>query len=209
MSLVFQFPEEAKVITPFESFPVTIRLGSSLAVLFSDGLSQTLFLSYLEAALLKEGPVYHIEVGRSSIPPVEKVIEKTDQFYFAKTVRFHDILSALKEIPNDSSLVVDGFPLLRGISSEGILELVDTAGSRGITIVLSHSPLVLNELDLPGEFRGNFLIPEIFDYLLVIRTGSYRGHYRIGVSVLRAPFEEVYSLGEHSLPADALVKKLL
>ncbi|ASJ00509.1 hypothetical protein [Thermococcus gorgonarius] len=209
MSLVFQPLEEEESVRPFDGFPFDIKLGSSLAVLFSEPLSQAVFLTYLEAALLEKGEVYHVSVGRTSAPPVNRLLDSTEGFYFARTTRFEDVLMASREVPTGSSLVVDGFPALLGISSEGLLELVDESGSKNITLILSHTPVVLNELDLPGEFQRNFLVPEVFDYLLAIRSASYRSHYKMGISALRLPLEWVSLVGEHTIPADSIVKRVL
>lgn len=210
MSLVFHSPGEAGSIKPFESFPFEIRVGTSLAILFSDPLSHAVLLSHLEGALLeKTGEVYHINVGRASPPPIRKVVENVEGFYFARTVRFGEVMASLREIPEEVSFVIDSFPHLKDVTTEGLLELIDTAGSKSITLVLSHSPLILNELDLPGEFQRNFILPEIFDYLIAVRTASYRGHYRMGISLLRAPAEEFSYVGEHTVPIDAAVKKVL
>lgn len=71
--------------------------------------------------------------------------------------------------------------------------------------------MAFNELDHPGEFTRLFkLPPEVLDALLILRTNSYRGHYRLNMTISKAPPPEwVSSLGDHSIPIDGLVKPLL
>ncbi len=107
-------------------------------------------------------------------------------------------------------MVASPFPTLLNRSAETLVEvrkLVD--GKGGLVLVLGHSTIDLNELDLPGEFRRFFDVPELFEALAVLRTSSYRGHHRLNATVLRAPPEYVSAVGDHSIPVDSLVKPLL
>ncbi|NJF25970.1 hypothetical protein [Thermococcus sp. Bubb.Bath] len=210
MGLIFQTPEESEVVKPFEALPFGINLGSSLGVLFSDEHAEAVFLAYTEASLLERGAVYHVNVGGGFSPSLlRRVKDNLEGFYFGKAFRLQTVLDALNSVEGGASFVVAGFPLLKGISADGIVEAVETAGEKGVTLILTHSPLSLNELDLPLEFRNYFLLPELFDYLIVARTAAYRGHYRMNLSLLRAPADFLGSLGEHTIPLDDAIKALL
>ncbi|ASJ03189.1 hypothetical protein A3L09_07950 [Thermococcus profundus] len=210
MTLVFHTPDQSEEVKPFEGFPLGIRQGSSSAVLFSDELSEVFLVTYLEAALLEGGSVYHVQVGGGFTPStLRRIKEDISGFHFGKTYRLSSVVEALKTMEPGSSLVVSGFPLLRDRSTDGLLELLEIAGEKDVTLILTHTPIVLNELDLPGEFSSHYLLPELFDYLFVARMSSYRGHYRLNVSLLRAPADFVGNLGEHSIPVDSEIKALL
>jgi len=210
MGLVFQTPEESEVIKPFEALPFGIKIGSSLGVLFSDEHAEAVFLAYTEASLLEKGSVYHVNVGSGFSPSLlRRVRENLDGFYFGRAFHLQTVLDALNSVDDGVSFAVAGFPLLKGISADGMVEAVETAGEKGITLILTHSPLSLNELDLPSEFRSYFLLPELLDYLIVARTAAYRGHYRMNLSLLRAPADFLSTLGEHTIPLDGAIKALL
>lgn len=210
MALIFEAPEETVEVKPFESFPFGIKEGSSLALLFSDELSEVFLLSYLERALLENGKVYHVQVsGGFSPSSVSRIGASMENFYFARTYRLQDVVEALDVIEPGSALVVSGFPLLHGKSGSDVIDMLDRATERDLTLVLSHTPLVLNELDLFGEFRRYFEPPELFDYLIVARVKSYRGHYRLGLSMIRAPSDLIALLGDHSVPVDKEIAPLL
>lgn len=210
MPLIFEKPEAPQSILPFQGFPVEVKLGSSSAVLYGDVHSSTLVTSYLQLALLEKLPVYHVSVGGSYSPgAMEKLGKNLSEFYFGRAYSLSEIADAVSSIEEGSAVFISGFSLLPDLSPKGILELVDLADGRGLTLVLSHFSLSLNELDLPGEFRSHFYVPEIFDYLLVARTSSYRGHYRLNLSILKAPSEYLGRIGDHSIQVDGLIKPLL
>ncbi|EEB73068.1 hypothetical protein [Thermococcus sp. AM4] len=210
MALIFTVPEEREKIIPFEGFPLGIERGSSIAMLFSDELSEVFLLAYLEAALLEGGKVYHVQVGGGFSPLViRRIVSDTGNFHFGKTYRLQDVIGAMDFVEPGSALVVSGFPLLDGKNGSAVVKVLEKASERDLTLVLTHTPLVLNELDLFGEFRRYFEFPELFEYLMVARVTSYRGHYRLGISLLRAPGELVGLLGEHSVPIDKEIAPLL
>lgn len=210
MALVFHTLAEPEEIKPLEEFPFGIRRGSSLAVLFSDELSEAFLVSRIEAAFLEKGSVYHVQIGGGfSLGILRRIRDDLSGFYFGTAYKMSTVMEAVNAVEPGSTLVVSRFPLVKGKSADGIMELLETAGERDVTLLLTHTPLVLNELDLAGEFLSHYLVPELFDYLFVARVSSYRGHYRLNVSLLRAPADLVKYLGEHSIPVDAEIRQIL
>ncbi len=210
MALVFTAPGEREEVKPFEGFPFGIERGSSVAVLFSDELSEVFLLAYIERAFLERDKVYHVQVSGGFSPLViHRIATDTGNLHFGRTYRIQDVIRALDVVDPGSALVVSGFPLLEGRNGSTVVEVLERASERDLTLFLSHTPLVLNELDLFGEFTRYFEFPELFEYLLVARVKSYRGHYRLGISLLRAPGELVSLLGEHSVPIDKEIAPIL
>lgn len=210
MTLVFHAPSESEEVKPFEDFPLGVKRGSSLAILFPDELSEVFLLSCFEAAMLDLGPVYHVQVGGGFGPgALSKIREDLRGFYFGKAYRIQEIVEGTGMIEPGSTLVVAGFPLLDYRTVRNTVRILEIAGEKGLTVILAHTPLMLNELDLPGEFSAHFEVPELFDYLMVARVRSYRGHYRLNVSLLRVPADLVGLLGDHSIPIDTEIKPIL
>ncbi|WP_297464943.1 hypothetical protein [Thermococcus sp.] len=210
MGMFFKPAElQPREVKPFDAFPVALLTGSLSGIVFADQLAEEVFVHHLIASALKDGPAYHIGPGGLSVRVLEKLSESTSNLYAGSAYTAEELMDALKLVEEDSLVVVRRFPLLLGLSGEDVVEVKRTADERGLTVVLSHSSLELNELDLPGEFGKLFLLPEIFDLLAVLRTSSYRGHYRMNITVLRAPAEYVASVGDHSIPIDSLARPFL
>ncbi|WP_297476634.1 hypothetical protein [Thermococcus sp.] len=199
-------PREVK---PFDAFPVALPAGSVSGIVFADQLAEEVFVHHLIASTLKDGPAYHIGPGSLSIRILEKLSESTSNLYAGNAYTTEELMNAMKLVEDDSLVVVRRFSLLLGLSGEKVVEIKRIADEKGLTVVLCHSTLELNELDLPGEFGKLFFIPELFDMLAVLRTSSYRGHYRMNITVLRAPAEYVASVGDHSVPIDSLARPFL
>ncbi len=199
-------PREVK---PFDAFPVALPAGSVSGIVFADQLAEEVFVHHLIASALKDGPAYHIGPGSLSIRILEKLSESTSNLYAGNAYTTEELMNAMKLVEDDSLVVVRRFSLLLGLSGEKVVEIKRIADEKGLTVVLCHSTLELNELDLPGEFGKLFFIPELFDMLAVLRTSSYRGHYRMNITVLRAPAEYVASVGDHSVPIDSLARPFL
>jgi len=209
MAMFFKPAElQPREVKPFDSFPVALPAGSVSGIVSADQLAGEVFVHHLVASALKDGPAYHIG-PILSIRILEEMSDSTSSLYAGSVYTADELMDAFELVEEGSLVVVRRFPVLLGVSGEKLVELRRTADERGLTVVLCHSTLELNELDLPGEFRKLFLLPEIFDLLAVLRTSSYRGHYRLNVTVLRAPAEHVASVGDHSIPADSLVKPFL
>ncbi|ASJ11061.1 hypothetical protein A3L12_06990 [Thermococcus sp. P6] len=209
---MFFKPAEAQVreLKPFEGFPVTLREGSMAGVVATDKLAGVVFLYHLVAKALEGGPVYHLGPGVSlSIPLLKRLTADLSNLYMGKVYSSEELVGALNLVQDGSLVVVSLFPTLLNRSAEALVEIRRLVDGKGLMLVLGHEVMALNELDLPGEFGRFFLVPEIFEILAVLRVSSYRGHYRLNTTLLRAPPEEVSAIGDHSLPVDSLVKPLL
>jgi len=205
----FQPVEEISGIKPFEGFPVEFSRGSLSALVSTDELAGSLFVHTLLSEALKEGKAYHVGPKRAFSPSILRALEAEPSTLLSASVYSADeLLQALDYVEDGSTVLVSQFPTLRGVSKETLLELRRRADEGSLTLVLHHETLTFNELDLPGEFARLFLLPELFDSLLVLRTSSYRGHYKLNATVLKAPPEQIASLGDHSIPVDSLVRTL-
>lgn len=203
----FQPVEEISGIKPFEGFPVEFSRGSLSALVSTDELAGSLFVHTLLSEALRAGKAYHVGPKRAFSPSVLRALEvEPSNILSANVYSAEELLQALDYVEDDSTVLVSQFPTLRGISGEALLELRRKADEGSLTIVLHHETLTFNELDIPGEFSRLFRLPELFDSLLVLRTSSYRGHYKMNVTVLRAPPESVSAVGEHSIPVTELVR---
>ena len=196
-------------VKPFDDFPAALPAGGMAGVVFADQLAEEVFVHHLIASVLKDGPVYHIGPGSLSLRVIEELAESAINLYSGNVYTAGELADALRLVEEDSLVVVRRFSSLMDISAESVVELKRTADEKGLFLVLCHSPLEFNELDLPGEFKRLFFLPELFDLLAVLRTSSYRGHHRMNITVLRAPAEYVASVGDHSIPIDSLVRPLL
>jgi len=207
MSGFFQPVEEISGIKPFEGFPVEFSRGSLSAVVSTDELAGALFVHTLLSEALKAGRAYHVGPKRAFSPSILRALEvEPSNLLSANVYSAEELVRALNYVDENSTVLVSQFPTLGGISREALLELRRKVDDGSLTLVLHHETLTFNELDLPGEFSHLFLLPELFDSLLVLRTSSYRGHYRLNATVLKAPPEQIASLGDHSIPVDSLVK---
>jgi hypothetical protein len=203
----FQPAEEDTGIRPFETFPIPFPQSTLSAVVSTDELASAVFLHSLMATALKAGRAYYVGPGKAVSPSLlRKLGADTSRLLAGNVYSGDELLEALGYVEENSIVLVPRFPLLQGITPDTILGLRRIADERSLAILLHHDAVIFNELDIPGEFSRLFRLPEIFDALLVLRTSSYRGHYRMNVTVLRAPPESVSALGEHSILITELVK---
>ncbi|ASI98694.1 hypothetical protein [Thermococcus celer] len=201
---------QSREVKPFEGFPFGLAEGSLAGVIFTDELAETVFLYHLVANALKDGPVYHVGPGASfSVKVLKRLTEDVSNLYTGNVYSLEELVQALNLVEDGSLVVASPFPTLLNRSAETLVEVRKLVDGKGLVLVLGHSTIDLNELDLPGEFRRFFDVPELFEALAVLRTSSYRGHHRLNATVLRAPPEYVSAVGDHSIPVDSLVKPLL
>ena len=201
---------ESREVKPFEAFPLAFQGGSLAGVVATDELAGAVFLYHLVSNALSNGPVYHIGPGSSlSVKILKTLTEDVSNLYAGNVYTVEELIRALELVEENSLAVVSLFPTLLNRSGEAMVEIRRLVDRKGIVLVLMHTTLELNELDLPGEFKRLYDLPELFESLIVLRTSSYRGHYRLNMTVLRAPAEYVASVGDHSIPIDSLVKPLL
>ncbi|WP_456452052.1 hypothetical protein [Thermococcus sp.] len=184
--------------------------GSVSGIITTDALSQAILqYSAIANALNSEVPAYYLSPANSfSLKLLSKLTEKRDVL-LGRIYSMDDLLGALKRVEDDSLVFVAGFSVLMDRSAEGMLALRRIVDDRNLMLVLSHSTLELNELDLTGEFRRLFIIPGLFELLMVMRTNSYRGHYRLNLSIIKAPPDFIRNIGEHSIPIDSRAKLFL
>ncbi|WP_297065956.1 hypothetical protein [Thermococcus sp.] len=203
----FQPVEEISGIKPFEGFPLEFSQASISAIVSTDELAGSIFVHTLLGESLRGGKAYHVGPKRVFAPGVLKALEVEPSNLLSASVYSGDeLLQALEYVDDGSLVLVSQFPALKNISQETLLELRRKTDDMMLTLVLHHETLTLNELDLPGEFARLFLLPELFDALLVLRTSSYRGHHKLNVTVLKAPPEQIGNIGDHLIPVDSLVK---
>jgi hypothetical protein len=186
--------------------------NSSIAgVITTDALAQNLIqYSSIANALNSEIPTYYLEPTPGfSTKLLSKFSEKSENILMGKVYTLGELLDALGMVRDDSFVFVSNFGVLEEIDKKGMLELRKIVDRKGIFLVLSHNALEINELNLISEFRRLFFVPELFEYLLVMRVSGYRGHYRLNLTVLKAPSEFVKNTGEHSIPIDSKVKMIL
>ncbi|WP_456423065.1 hypothetical protein [Thermococcus sp.] len=199
--------EETSGIKPLESFPVEFSRGSLSAVVSTDELAGALFVHTLIREALGEGKVYHAGPKRAFSPTILKALDvEPSNLLSANVYSADELLQALGYVEDNSTVLVSQFPTLREVSEEKLLELRKRVDEASLTLILHYETLTFNELDLPGEFTRLFILPELFDALLVLRTNSYRGHHKLNVTVLKAPPEQIASLGDHSVSIDSIVK---
>jgi len=190
---VKSFPKSVKrklaksksMIKPFDEFPVPIEDGFSVAMLFGDALAEALFIRGLEGAVIT-GP--------------------TAPKDYPRIFSIGELLRVLEQL-KDRTVFVRSYPLLRG-SPDDLFSVLETAYERNLTIILTNTPLALNELNLLKEFERYFFKPEIFDYLMVLRTKLSRGKTRGELSVIRVPPQQIELLGEHSFQIKRKLKSL-
>ncbi|WP_258084053.1 hypothetical protein [Thermococcus thermotolerans] len=201
---------QSRDVKPFDAFPLAFAEGSMSAMIAADELAETVFLYHLVANALENGLVYHIGPGASfSVKVLKRIAEDASNLYAGNVYSVEELLQALNVVEDGSLVVVSLFPALLNRSAEGIVEIRKLVDRKGLILVLGHTTIELNELDLPAEFRRLYDLPEIFEALVVLRTSSYRGHYRLNMTVLKAPPDYVSAVGDHSIPIDSLIKPLL
>ncbi|NJE01323.1 hypothetical protein E3E42_05330 [Thermococcus sp. JdF3] len=201
---------QSREVKPFEGFPFGLSEGSLSGIIATDELAETAFLYHLVANALKDGPVYHIGPGTAfSVKLLKRLTEDVSNLYAGNVYSVDELLTALGIVEDGSLVVVSLFPTLLNRSAEGIVEIRRVVDKKGLILVLSHTTIELNELDLPGEFRRFYELPEVFEVLAVLRTSSYRGHYRLNMTVLKAPPEYLSAVGDHSVSIDSMIKPLL
>ncbi len=206
---VFVKPSDVQLkgIKPFDTFPVEFSEGSLSAILFGDELSEALLIYTLLSSVAPDKTVYSIGPGRLALP--KEPLGNVENLYLGRVYSLDEMVSALNLVSETSLVVVSEFPALLNRSAEGLVKVRRIADDRGLILIITHETLEMNELNLPTEFAEHFLLPELFDSLLVLRTNSYRGHYRLNLTVLKAPLYAVSALGDHSIPVDSLIKPLL
>jgi hypothetical protein len=211
MAMFFKPAElQSREVKPFDAFPLAFAEGSLAGVIFTDELAETVFLHHLVAAALEGGSVYQVGPGSSlSVRALKGLVEDLSNLYSGNVYSVDELIEALKLVEEGSPVIVSRYPTLLNRSSEKLVEIRRLVDKKGIILILGHSTMALNELDLPGEFLRLYDLPELFEALAVLRTSSYRGHYRMNLTVLRAPAEYVASVGDHSIPIDSLVKPFL
>ncbi len=194
-------------IKPFDAFPVEFSEGSMSALLFGDELSEALLIYTLLSSTSPDKAVYNI--GPAGLVPPKGPLSNVENLYLSRVYSLDEMASALNLVRETSTVVVSRFSALLNRSAEGLVKVRRIADDRGLILIITHETLEMNELNLPTEFTEHFLLPELFDSLLVLRTNSYRGHYRLNLTVLKAPLYAVSVLGDHSIPVDSIVKPLL
>jgi len=198
--------ESGREVRPVEGFPVSLGEGTLSAVVSTDELSSVLFLHSLIA---EAGTAYVISQGRRVSPGlVERLGAEPSGVLVGFAYSAGELIKALPQVPPGSLVVVSDFPHMAGVGEETVLELRRATDERGLITVLHHEAMTFNELNPAGEFERLFHAPGLFDLLLVLRTSSYRGHYRLNVTVLKAPPEDFLAVGDHSIPVDGLLRKL-
>ncbi|WP_048058277.1 hypothetical protein [Pyrococcus yayanosii] len=185
--------------------------GSMAGVITADPLS-TALLKYSSMAKAQASgiPVYYLDVMNGLSPSLlERFGGDPSSVLMARVYSFRELLEGVEMVSDGSFVFVSSFPLLKGADSDGMLELRRLVDLKALFLVLLTENTTLNELDLMGEVRKSFLLPEMFEQLLVLRTGSYRGHYRLRFTVLRTYAERLEGLGEHDVPIDSTVALLM
>jgi len=204
--------EEVKIGLVDELSPLVGELesGSLAAVITTDLFSQAIIqYSSISNALSLEKPAYYLEPTNGfSLELLNKFGGKGDVL-LGKIYTLDELLDAFEVVEDESFVFVSNFGVLEGLEKEKLIDLRKLVDKKGLYAVISHSTLEINELNLNAEFKHLFLVPEIFEYLLVLRTSSYRGHHRLNVSVLKATPLFIKNLGEHSIPIDKKAKLLV
>jgi len=206
---VFIKPSDIQLreIKPFDAFPLGFTEGSLSALLFGDELSEALFMRGIVSSAPSETGIYNI--GPAGLIPPKGPLSGAENLYLGRVYSLDELVSALGLVEEASIVVVTRFSALLNRNVEGLVETRRIADERALTLILTHETLEMNELNLPAEFTEHFLLPGLFDSLIVLRTNSYRGHYRLNITVLKAPLDAVSALGDHSIPVDSLIKPLL
>lgn len=203
--------EEAKIALVDELSPLVGELesGSLAGVITTDLFSQAILqYSSIANALSLEKPTYYLEPTNGfSMQLLDKFGGK-GEVLLGKIYTLDELLGALEVVEDDSFVFVSNFGILEGLEKGKLIDLRRLVDRKGLYTVISHNTLEINELNLNAEFRRFFLTPEIFEYLMVLRTSSYRGHHRLNLSLLKTPPLFLKNIGEHSIPIDSKAKLL-
>ena len=185
--------------------------GSMIAAITTDALAQAILqYSSLANALNSGITAYYLEPTNGfSLKLLSKLSENTENLFLGKIYTLDELSSALELVEDNSLIFVSNFSILERQSRENLIGMRRVVDEKGLFLILSHNTLEINELDLYPEFRRLFGIPELFEYLLVLRTNGYRRHYRMNISILKAPSEFIKNIGEHSVPIDEKAKLFL
>ncbi|HIP88714.1 MAG TPA: hypothetical protein EYH24_01830 [Thermococcus paralvinellae] len=185
--------------------------GSMIAAITTDALAQAILqYSSLANALNSGITAYYLEPTNGfSLKLLSKLSENTENLFLGKIYTLDELSSALELVEDNSLIFVSNFSILERQSRENLIGMRRVVDEKGLFLILSHNTLEINELDLYPEFRRLFGIPELFEYLLVLRTNGYRRHYRMNISILKAPPEFIKNIGEHSVPIDEKAKLFL
>ncbi|WP_367883380.1 hypothetical protein [Thermococcus peptonophilus] len=163
--------------------------GTISGVISTDELASVLFVHYLAAGCPDDKKVYVVAPPGRLVSPKTLSLLGTDpsKLLIGSVYSPDELISALELVEEGSLLIVGNFPALNP-SSETVLGIRKVVDDKGLIAVLHHSPVAFNELDHPGEFTRLFkLPPEVLDALLILRTNSYRGHYRLNMTISKAP----------------------
>ncbi len=171
------------------------------ALIFSDELSEIVFMKSL--ILSWPAGVVYLEPGRRFSS------EGLSGVTVSSVYDLEDVKAEIKAAGKDELIIVGGAPLLRNFSQDSLIDLRALSDEAGTTLVLYHLPLSINELDLASEFKRYYHTPELMDYLMVMRTSSYRGHYRMSLSVIRAPHDFVTLIGDHVFSIDSALSRVV
>lgn len=195
-------------ISPLVGF---IEESSIAGVITTDAISHAVLqYSSLSNALNANKTAYHLEPTNGfSFELLEKFSPTNDNIFLGKIYTLDELISALELVEEDSFIFVSNFGILEGIGKEKLIDLRKIVDKKGLFMIISHNTLEINELNLNAEFRRLFLTPELFEYLLVLRTSGYRGHYRMNISILKTPPKFIKNIGEHSVPIDKKVKLIM
>ncbi|AMM53069.1 hypothetical protein QDY65_06440 [Pyrococcus kukulkanii] len=165
-----------------------LREGDLLGVIATDQLAYSYALS---TAVESVGRAYYMDVS-SRIPPV------SGEVLFGRVYSMEEVLSGLDYV-EDGSLVVVGSLNVLEPSKGDILKVKRIADRKGLYMMFVVEEPSLNELDLLSEAKRLFIVPEVFEQLLVLRISYYRGKYRLSLSVLRTYPDNLRALGEHEI----------
>ena len=208
MAGFFRPLDTGRSIRPLEGFPVAFGEGTLSAVVSTDELSSVVFLHSLVASAL-DGEVYVISQGRKVSPLlIERLGVEPSNLLVGFAYSADELKSALGQVSPGSLVVVSDFPPMDNINEKTALEIRRVTDERGLITVLHHEAITFNELDPASEFERLFFSPGLFDLLLVLRTNSYRGHHKLNVTLLKAPPEDFWAVGDHSIPIDGILRKL-
>ncbi|WP_245612469.1 hypothetical protein [Palaeococcus ferrophilus] len=211
MAMFFK-PAPNKVTVPLmdELTPLAGELseGSIAGVITTDLFSQNLIqYSSLAGALNAGVRAYYIDPSNGfSVELFSRFGE--GEVLVGKVYSAGELVRALEIVEENSFVFVSNFSILGAGEGDvvGLRRLID---EKGLYAVFSQNTLELNELNLNAEYRRLFVLPELYEYLIVIRSSSYRGHYRLNVSLSKLPALHIKNVGEHSITVDEKAKLLM
>ncbi|WP_048055874.1 hypothetical protein [Pyrococcus sp. ST04] len=164
----------------------SLRQGDIAGIIVTDQLAYSYVLNLILSSV---GTFYYMDVSSR--------IHSGD-ILFARVYSLEDVFSALEFVDESSVIAVGSFNVL-GINGKQLFEIKKMIDSKGLYGVFIAEEQNLNELDILGEARRIFDVPELFEQLLVVRVSHYRGKYKAGLTVLRTYLDNLASLGEHEL----------